>query len=56
MMSAGRCTKGMYASCFETDHPAAKRVVILDSEGLLSIEKNDPTYDKKITTLGMSLS
>lgn len=46
----------MYASLLETDHPKAKRVLILDSEGLLSIEKNDPTYDKKLTTLSMALS
>jgi len=46
----------MYASLFDTDYEKARRVLILDSEGLLSIEKNDPAYDKKLTTLGMALS
>ena len=55
-MSAGRCTKGMYISCFETDDKNAERVIILDTEGLLSIEKNDPAYDKKITSFNMALS
>jgi hypothetical protein len=55
-MSAGRCTKGMYISCFETDNKKAKRVIILDTEGLLSIEKNDPSYDKKITSFNMAVS
>jgi len=55
-MSAGRCSKGMYISYFETDNDNAKRVIILDTEGLLSIEKNDPSYDKKITSFNMALS
>lgn len=55
-MSAGRCTKGMYLSYLETDNEDAKRVIVLDTEGLLSIEKNDPAYDKKITTFSMALS
>ncbi|CAF1489699.1 unnamed protein product [Rotaria magnacalcarata] len=46
-MSAGRCTKGLYASLFKTDYPNAKRLMVLDTEGLMSIEKANEEYDKK---------
>ena len=55
-MSSGRCTKGMYVSYLETNCEKAKNVLILDTEGLLSIEKNDSAYDKKVTTFNMALS
>jgi hypothetical protein len=55
-MSSGRCTKGMYVSYLETNYEKAKKVLILDTEGLLSIEKNDSAYDKKVTTFNMALS
>ncbi len=55
-MSAGRCTQGLYASYFKTDFPNAQDCLVLDSEGLLSIERNDEKFDKKLTILAMAIS
>ncbi|CAF3689900.1 unnamed protein product [Rotaria socialis] len=55
-MSAGRCTKGLYASMFKTDYPNAKTLMVLDTEGLMSIEKANEEYDKKLTIFSMACS
>jgi hypothetical protein len=54
--SAGRCTKGLYASIFETQYRKAKTLLVLDTEGLLSIEKANEEYDKKLTLFSMACS
>ncbi|CAF1178055.1 unnamed protein product [Adineta steineri] len=54
--SAGRCTKGLYASIFGTKYPKAKTLLVLDTEGLLSIEKANDEYDKKLTLFSMACS
>lgn len=56
-MSAGRCSKGLYASIKKTtlnnkDH----FLLILDTEGLLSIEKSNEEYDKQLTLFSMACS
>lgn len=59
-MSSGRCTKGMYASIKYTNIDAAKKSLILDTEGLLSIEKGGKgigkNFDHVMTTMAMTLS
>ncbi|ETO02849.1 von Willebrand factor type A domain containing protein, partial [Reticulomyxa filosa] len=55
-MSAGRCTQGLYASYFKTNYEKAQECLILDSEGLLSIERKDDKFDKQMTILAMALS
>ena len=55
-MSAGRCTRGLYASLFETNYPKAKKCLVLDSEGILSMEKKDEKFDKKLTIFAMAMS
>jgi hypothetical protein len=55
-MSAGRCTNGLYASLLQTDFPKAKDCLVLDSEGLLSIERSDEHFDRMLTIFAMSLS
>ncbi|CAF1228226.1 unnamed protein product [Rotaria sordida] len=54
--SAGRCTKGLYASLFKTKYPKTKTLLVLDTEGLLSIEKANDEYDKKLTLFSMACS
>ncbi|CAF5040043.1 unnamed protein product, partial [Rotaria sp. Silwood1] len=54
--SAGRCTKGLYASIFQTGYPNARTLLVLDTEGLLSIEKANEEYDKKLTLFSMASS
>ena len=55
-MSAGRCSRGLYASLLETEYDNARNVMVLDSEGLLSIEKNDPYYDKMLASFALTVS
>ena len=55
-MSAGRCTKGLYASVFKTKYVRARTLLVLDTEGLLSIEKANEEYDKKLTLFSMACS
>lgn len=56
-MSAGRCTRGMYAAIKYTNVETAQKCLILDSEGLLSIQKdNSKKFDHLITTMAMILS
>lgn len=51
LSSAGRCTKGVYASiikykCRKTGKN--KKILILDTEGIQSAEGRDPQFDKQI--------
>jgi hypothetical protein len=55
-MSAGRCTRGLYGSLFRSEFKNAENILVLDSEGLLAIEKNDESYDKKLATFALTLS
>jgi predicted acylesterase/phospholipase RssA len=51
--SAGKCTKGLHAAICTTN---ASTLVILDSEGLLSPERGDSLYDKKLALFAFALS
>ena len=55
-MSAGRCTQGLYGSIFKTNYKNANQCLVLDTEGLMSIERNDETFDRKLTIFAMALS
>ena len=45
-VSSGRCTKGLNAMLLRTDFLETKEILVLDSEGIFSIERNDPNYDR----------
>ena len=53
--SAGRCTKGLYFTIIK--RPAdKKRIVVIDTEGLLSIVARNQTFDNQITTMTFAIS
>ena len=49
---AGRCTKGFYASLLEDS--TGRLLLVLDSEGLLSIEARDPVFDQQVALMAMA--
>ena len=55
-VSAGRCTKGLNAMLLRTEFHGAQEILILDSEGLFSIERNDPKYDRRLAIFCFSVS
>ena len=55
-MSAGRCTKGLNAMLLRTDFEDTKEILILDSEGIFSIERDDPKFDRRLATFCMAVS
>ena len=55
-VSAGRCTKGLNAMLLQTDFEETKEILILDSEGIFSVERDDPLYDRRLTTFCMAVS
>jgi len=50
---SGRCTRGLFISLLET---ADNVVVILDTEGLLSVEARDDVFDKQVALMTMACS
>ena len=55
-VSAGRCTKGLNAMLLRTNFEETKEILILDSEGIFSIERNDPMYDRRLAIFCMAVS
>ena len=55
-VSAGRCTKGLNAMLLTTDYPDLPNIIILDSEGIFSIERDDPKFDRRLAIFCMSIS
>ena len=51
---SGRCTKGLYASYMTTSE--GQRLLILDSEGLFSIQGAGRVFDGQITIMAMACS
>ena len=51
---AGRCTKGLYASYVTVSD--GRRLLILDSEGLLSLEGGGHVFDGQMTVMAMACS
>jgi len=50
---SGRCTRGLYLSLLETE---SNVVLILDTEGLLSVESRDDVFDKQVALMTMACS
>ena len=55
-VSAGRRTKGLNAMLLRTDFEDIKEILILDSEGIFSIERDDPMFDRRLATFCMAVS
>ena len=55
-VSAGRCTKGLNALLLKTEFTYIPDLIILDSEGIFSIERNDAKYDRRLAIFCMSIS
>jgi energy-coupling factor transporter ATP-binding protein EcfA2 len=51
-VSSGRCTRGLFASFVKSKD--GKDVMILDSEGLFSVEKGSKEYDRKVVLLALA--
>ncbi len=54
--STGRCTKGVYGMLVNIDHQHYDAILVLDTEGLQSVEKNDDEFDRKITLFCLAVS
>ena len=54
--SVGRCTRGIYMSLMKINNPHYDYMLVLDSEGLQSPEKNDDEFDRKITLFLLAVS
>ena len=54
-VSSGRCTRGLYASYFSSG-PNGRPVLVLDSEGLLSLGSEGSTFDGQIAMMCMTCS
>jgi hypothetical protein len=50
---AGRCTKGLYASYMQTQD---LDLLVLDSEGLMSVESGGRDFDNQVTLMAMACS
>ena len=55
-VSAGRCTKGLNAMLLRSNFEETKEMLILDSEGIFSIERNDPMYDRRLAIFCLAVS
>jgi GTPase SAR1 family protein len=56
-VAGGRCTKGLNVSIVPTDlENFTNPFVVLDTEGLMSIERSDPEFDKKMMLFTMAMS
>jgi len=54
MVSSGRCTKGLDISLRRIEYKNMKyNVLVIDSEGINSTEKNDESFDKKLALIAM---
>ena len=47
------CMQGLYISLLETQHAL---LVVLDTEGLLSVEARDDVFDKQVALMTMACS
>lgn len=55
-VSDERCTKGIYGTIVKSSVPSFDYFLVIDSEGLMSIEKLDSEYDRKITLFCLAVS
>ena len=55
-VSSGRCTKGLNAMLLRTDDADTKEILVLDSEGIFSIERSNPNFDKQLAIFCLAVS
>ncbi|CAF5139821.1 unnamed protein product, partial [Rotaria magnacalcarata] len=52
----GRCTRGIYGSFVKTNRTDFEYILLIDTEGLLSIEREDPEFDRRIVLFCLAVS
>ena len=52
----GRCTRGIYGSLIKSNHPKFKQILLLDTEGLFSVEARNDEYDRRIVLFCFAVS
>ncbi|CAF1453477.1 unnamed protein product, partial [Rotaria sordida] len=52
----GRCTRGIYGSLVKSNRSDLDYILLIDTEGLLSIEKNDEEYDRDLVLFCLAVS
>eukprot|EP01017_Pseudomicrothorax_dubius_P041951 TRINITY_DN6780_c0_g3_i4.p1 TRINITY_DN6780_c0_g3~~TRINITY_DN6780_c0_g3_i4.p1 ORF type:complete len:1099 (-),score=113.84 TRINITY_DN6780_c0_g3_i4:2343-5639(-) len=55
-ISDGRCTRGVYGTLVSSPMPQYDYFLIVDSEGLQSVEKGDANYDRRLILLCFAIS
>lgn len=56
MVLDGRCSRGVYASFIKSFLPGVDYFIVLDTEGLQSLNKCDKNYDTKLMLFTFSVS
>ncbi|CAF2083948.1 unnamed protein product [Rotaria magnacalcarata] len=52
----GRCTRGIYGSLVKTNRTDFEYIMLIDTEGLLGVEREDPEYDRRIVLFCLAVS
>ncbi|CAF2061557.1 unnamed protein product, partial [Rotaria magnacalcarata] len=52
----GRCTRGIYGSFVKTNRTDFEYILLIDTEGLLSIGREDPEFDRRIVLFCLAVS
>jgi hypothetical protein len=52
----GRCTRGIYGSLVKSNRKNFDYIMLIDTEGLLGIERNNETYDRRIILFCLAVS
>jgi hypothetical protein len=52
----GRCTRGIYGSFVKSNLPDFDYIMLIDTEGLLGMEREDPEYDRRIVLFCLAVS
>ena len=52
----GRCTRGIYGSFVKSNCPKFDYIMLIDTEGLLGVERKDPEYDRRIVLFCLAVS
>jgi GTPase Era involved in 16S rRNA processing len=52
----GRCTRGIYGSFVKSNRPDFDYIMLIDTEGLMGVERKDPEYDRLIVLFCLAVS
>ena len=52
----GRCTRGIYGSFVKSNRPDFDYIMLIDTEGLLGVEREDLQYDRRIVLFCLAVS